>query len=87
MFQTRFRRIRAMVGIAVLSLALLAGIAGTTQPAEARPIDDFRWLCDAMGGSFAQRAGMYTTFECTFSDGTTVGCTVNGTVLIGCRQY
>jgi hypothetical protein len=86
MLRTRFSHIRAAVGIAVLSLALLAGIAGTTQPAEAR-INAEAFCADVRGFPvYMWVRGVYT-FYCQWEGGI-IACEYPGSIIFGsCKSY
>ena len=88
MLRTRFSHLRAMVGVAVLSLALLAGIAGTTQPAEARPNNDIIRACEAVGGSGGfTYTGNGTFYTCKYPNGSTLGCFIHNSGWMSCGMF
>ena len=81
MLTMRFSRLRSLISVAVLSLTLLAGIFGSTEPAAAR--SNLEGLCEATGGSFSRDVGVtmtndgwqfFDTSRCSFPDGGWAQC-------------
>ncbi len=92
MVRTRYTRIRALVGVVALTLALVAGIVGTTEPAAALDMDPntAEWLCDAFGGDLSYQfdvepSGAVTVSTmCYFSSSDTYLWCVDGPRGSGC---
>ncbi len=82
MLRKRFPRLRALVGIVVLTLALVAGITGTTEPAAALDMDPnaAEWLCNTAGGDwdetymYSTKNGFSVHYSCALPSGDLLIC-------------